>query len=43
MTELNNRQINHLRNTITKMELIFNAIDEAVIWARFNHHLIMPK
>ncbi|HAT8251809.1 TPA: diguanylate cyclase, partial [Legionella pneumophila] len=29
----NNRQINHLRNTITKMELIFNAIDEAVIWA----------
>lgn len=33
MTELNNQQISHLRNTITKMELIFNAIDEAVVWA----------
>lgn len=32
MTELNNQQISQLRNTITKMELIFNAIDEAVIW-----------
>ncbi|MGQ3887595.1 diguanylate cyclase domain-containing protein [Legionella sp. CNM-1927-20] len=32
MAELNNQQISHLRNTITKMELIFNAIDEAVIW-----------
>lgn len=33
MTELNNPQLNQLRSTITKMELIFNAIDEAVIWA----------
>lgn len=33
MTELNNPQIAHLRNTITKMELIFDAIDESVIWA----------
>ncbi|KGP64388.1 hypothetical protein EP47_11475 [Legionella norrlandica] len=32
MSELNSQQISHLRNTITKMELIFNAIDEAVIW-----------
>ncbi|KTD23586.1 putative regulatory protein [Legionella lansingensis] len=32
MNETLNYQISQLRDTITKMELIFNAIDEGVIW-----------